>query len=128
MKTSTNQLSTTLLTNVAAASVDNGNWLLTNKWFRWMGWVSGGLALSFCYCALAATQVVAANFSFTKIADTRNDFSSVSTTTAINDSGTVAFSAIPVGFFDSRYPNGTFPAPPHERSVHIPMPAAQLLG
>jgi hypothetical protein len=70
---------------------------------RWMETVIKGLAFSICGVAvLSMGQATAADFSFTTIADTRNDFTSLidsrgflTRSPVINDSGTVAFFATP---------------------------------
>ncbi|MBD2774195.1 DUF7453 family protein, partial [Iningainema tapete] len=64
---------------------------LGEKWKRRLQNWSGGVTLSLCLSALAATQVQAATYSFTKIADTKSfPWRSISTA-VINDSGTVSF-------------------------------------
>ncbi|MBD2777670.1 DUF7453 family protein, partial [Iningainema tapete] len=65
---------------------------LGEKWKKWLQNWSGGVTLSLCLSALAATQVQAATYSFTKIADTKSfPWRSISRNVVINDSGTVSF-------------------------------------
>ena len=71
---------------------------------RWIRQFVGGLAASVCLSLIPALEAKA-SFSFTKIADNQSDFSSVSASAAINDSGTVAFEAIPSGGIQGIYTN-----------------------
>jgi hypothetical protein len=83
----------------------NPSTLLANQSRRWMETLLKGLACSICGVALLSVgKAIAADFSFTTIADTRNDFTSLSASTTgifpsqslvINDNGTVAFFATP---------------------------------
>ncbi|MDF5731529.1 MAG: hypothetical protein PUP92_26870 [Rhizonema sp. PD38] len=83
MKTST----TGNIFNTTFASTKTAHTKKSGKWIRQF---VGGLATSVCLSLIPALEAKA-SFSFTKIADNQSDFSSVSTSPAINDSGTVAF-------------------------------------
>ncbi|MBD2776861.1 DUF7453 family protein [Iningainema tapete] len=91
MNTSTRQtVNQRRLTNFAVEN-SHQNGKLGEKWKKWLQNWSGGVTLSLCLSALAATQVQAATYSFTKIADTKSyPWQSISTP-VMNDSGTVAF-------------------------------------
>ncbi|MBD2776862.1 hypothetical protein [Iningainema tapete] len=65
----------------------------TDKFKRSLLQVCTGVAASLCLSLLAASEAVAASFSFTKIADS-GDFTNFGGA-AFNDSGTVAFIATP---------------------------------
>ncbi|MBD2776859.1 DUF7453 family protein, partial [Iningainema tapete] len=91
MNTSTRQtVNQRRLTNFAVEN-SHQNAKLGEKWKKWLQNWCGGVTLSLCLSALAATQVQAATYSFTKIADTKSfPWQSISNP-VINDSGTVAF-------------------------------------
>jgi hypothetical protein len=97
MKTSTteNIFNRTFASTKAACAEKSG---------RWIRQFVGGLAASVCLSLIPALEAQA-SFSFTKIADNQSDFSSVSTSPAINDSGTVAFVATPSGGIQGIYTN-----------------------
>ncbi len=89
-----------LLIDTTAGNRKNYAWGLTNQTNRWLCRVSGAIAVSLAMSLLAATQAVAGNFSITKIADTRSDFTRIDNRApAINDSGTVAFFAQLLGVY-----------------------------
>ncbi len=66
----------------------------THKLKRSLLQICTGVAAGLCLSLLAVSEAIAANFSFTRIADTRSEFTSILNGVAINDSGTVAFIAL----------------------------------
>ncbi|MDF5722169.1 MAG: hypothetical protein PUP91_17115 [Rhizonema sp. PD37] len=70
---------------------------------RWIRQFVGTLTASICLSLIPLEAL--ASFSFTKIADNQSDFSSVSSSPAINDIGTVAFEATSSGGSQGIYTN-----------------------
>jgi hypothetical protein len=86
---------TKLLGNPDPARSDINGSIRSAKSVGLIGQVAGGLTVSICLGLLTLGKAAAADFSFTTIADTQGDFTSVEGGAAINDSGTVAFFANP---------------------------------
>ena len=81
-----------VLTDTTLANFDNSASVFTQKMKRWIQLLSGGLVFGLSLSMLGVTPAMAGSFTFTKIADNQGEFTSIGSS-AINDSGTVAFVA-----------------------------------
>ncbi len=82
-----------VLTDTTLANFDNSASVFTQKMKRWIQLLSGGLVFGLSLSMLGVTPAMAGSFTFTKIADNQGEFTSIGSSGAINDNGTVAFVA-----------------------------------
>lgn len=96
MITSTKNLASSDRVHKGTGTCPGNYTCLWTKSQQWVRRLSEGLAIGICLSLVVALEAQAATYSFTKIADTKSTFQSISRNVAINDSGIVAFTATPL--------------------------------